>query len=540
MLKLFQCFTTLCAIFSIMADAAYALEVTEDWAAYYNSPWNETDHCTAMVVDSSGNVYLTGNSDDEVYGDNYATVMYDSEGTEQWVARYHGASGGYDDAQAIAQDLQGNVYVTGSSENAVDVSQYTTIKYSPAGTELWVARQEGAERGAAKAIALDNYGNSYIAGWRYTLGSYWDFATVKYSSDGTKLWEATYDGPESFVDEAVDIALSSNGDVFVTGASYTDFGDEADYVTIKYSNDGEEQWTAIYDGPIGSYDYPRDIEVNSDGSVAVTGYSYSSSQSYSCTTIKYNPDGVVLWTARCDIGSSSKGHALEFDSQGNVCVTGFTQGGTADFLTIKYSPDGTELWHQIYVGTGGNSDYAYAIALDEAGNVFVTGECSATGGDTQIATICYDPSGVQQWSAFHDRPAGGTDKANSIGLDGEGNVYVGGSSSSSETSWDYAVVKYVQETGIEHEEGSLNSGILVHPNPATASVSVDFSLSAPSNCTLSVYSLDGRLVETIQSGVLPRGGNVLTWQNSSLPVGVYTIGLSNGSVMETSRVLLLR
>ena len=81
--------------------------------ARYNGPGNYFDEARAIAIDSAGNVYVTGESVRAYY--DYATVKYDSFGQEHWVARYNGPQNSSDEADAIAIDGAGNVYVTGES-----------------------------------------------------------------------------------------------------------------------------------------------------------------------------------------------------------------------------------------------------------------------------------------------------------------------------------------------------------------------------------------------------------------------------------------
>jgi hypothetical protein len=128
------------------------------WVTGYNGPGNGGDSASAIAVDDSGNVYVTGGSDGVGIGSDYATIKYDSSGQQQWVARYTGFGGyGNDTAYAIAVDHSGNVYVTGRSPGIGTAEDYATVKYNSAGQQQWVARYNGPANftDVAYAIAVD-------------------------------------------------------------------------------------------------------------------------------------------------------------------------------------------------------------------------------------------------------------------------------------------------------------------------------------------------------------------------------------------------
>jgi hypothetical protein len=103
----------------LMVGNVFSQPVVEEWAARYHGPAtvNAYDHAHDLPIDASGNVYVTGYSTGISTKTHYATIKYDSDGNELWVARYNGTGDGDgdDEAQALAVDSLGNVYVTGWS-----------------------------------------------------------------------------------------------------------------------------------------------------------------------------------------------------------------------------------------------------------------------------------------------------------------------------------------------------------------------------------------------------------------------------------------
>jgi uncharacterized delta-60 repeat protein len=370
------------------ATIKYAADGTQLWVARYNGPENFTDQVEAMALDSSGNVYVTGTS----YSlgttmNDYATIKYDTNGTELWVARYNGPENYRDYAQAIAVDSSGNVYVTGYAVRSGSGSDYATVKYDPNGNQLWVAMYDGPGSSAdqAWAMALDSLGNVYVTGnsYDYVSHTYSDYATIKYDANGNQLWAARYDCPE----RAEAIAVDSSGNVCVTGGG-------GDYNTVKYDTNGNELWAARYDGPANSREWVNGMAVDGLGNVYVTGQSTGIDTNADMATVKYDSaTGDELWVARYDDPANDFDYALAIalDSSGNVYVTGGVYGSAAteNYGTVKYDANGNELWVAMYNGPEDSWDWAQAITVDSSGNVYVTGGSTGSGPGTDYATIKY-------------------------------------------------------------------------------------------------------------------------------------------------------
>jgi hypothetical protein len=386
------------------ATMKYSSSGIQQWVQRYNGPGNSTDHASSIAVDSLGNVYVTGSSIGIGTGQDYATIKYSSSGVQQWVQRYEGPGNSYDYASSIAVDNSGNVYVTGQSPG---------------------------------------------------IGTSYDYVTIKYNSNGDSLWVQRYNGTGNGNDYAYSIAVDNSGNVYVTGNSkgFTIFYAHDDYATIKYNSNGDSLWVRIYTNGRGS-SIPHSIAVDNSGNVYVTGRSGGGpSFSFACVTIKYSSSGVQQWSRRYGqgLGSLYSGASIAVDGSGNVYVTGNSGNGTFggpstfDYLTIKYNSNGDSLWIQRYNGPGDSLDYATSIAVDGSENVYVTGRSAGIGTSYDYATIKYNSPGVQQWVQRYDGPGNGSDQASSMAIDNSGNIYVTGGSAGIGTGSDYATIKYSQQ-----------------------------------------------------------------------------------------------
>jgi uncharacterized delta-60 repeat protein len=466
------------------------------WVARYNGPGDDWDQALAIALDNSGNVYVTGESWGSISTrDDYATVKYDSSGVEQWVARYNGPGNLTDVAYAIALDNAGNIYVTGYSYGSGTNDDYATVKYDSSGVEQWVARYNGPANGydEAYAIALDNSGNIYVTGYCYGSGTNDDYATVKYDSSGVEQWVARYNGPGNNTDVAHAIALDNSGNIYVTGRSVTS-GTNDDYATVKYDSSGVEQWVARYNGPGNGRDIAYAIALDNSGNIYVTGRSEGSGTDYDYATVKYDSSGVEQWVARYN--GPGNGYditrAIALDSSGNVYVTGRSPGsGTnADYATVKYDSSGVEQRVVRYNGPANGYDDAWAIALDNLGNIYVTGSSYGLSNNYDYATVKYDSSGIEQWVARYNGPGGRGNWATEIALDNSGNVYVTGRSSAvgGTYDYDYATIKY-SATGV-----SENEPVVIKAD-GLASTIFSGPLQLPEGKKCKVFDITGRVVE---------------------------------------------
>lgn len=467
-----------------------------DWARNYVSGFSpQFDYPEAMVVDPSGNILVTGGSWGANQLPDMTTIKYDGTGDTLWVRRHDGPGNNWDDGRVVATDPDGNVYVTGWSYSDAHYFDYVTIKYDASGARQWVAQYNGGEDNddRAVAMAIDASGNVYVTGTSYGTGTADDYATVKYDHLGQEQWVARYNGPGNTQDRAAALALDGEGNVYVTGASGEGSSNLSDYVTVKYDSSGVQQWVGRYSD---WYDYATAMDVDARGNVYVTGYSFHPGTFYDYATVKYNAMGVQQWVRRYNGpgGSDDLAYALEVDDSGNVFVTGeafFESATGTDYATIKYSPSGVEKWVRRYDGPGNAVDIAYALALDESGDVYVTGGSRGADLVDDFATIKYSSSGDEQWVARSGDGGDTYDIAEAIAVDA-GNVYVTGYSSKTGSKL-WTTLKYapIGVVGVEPPD-RVPGPMLASPNPVRAGDLV--SLRVGASLPVEVFSPTGRRI----------------------------------------------
>src|SRR5688572_8824037 len=429
-----------------------------DWVARYNGPGNKSDVAREIVLDAQGNIYVTGTSQNKNGSSCIATVKYNNAGVQQWAARYTGTASGDNYPYGLVTDGDGNVYVTGRSTGSGNATDIVTIRYNSMGAQQWATRYNGSGNlnDVPGDLKVDAAGKVFVTGAANSLhvaGVSPTIVTIAYNADGTEDWVRLYDqlpndGNGANKEEAISLALDGDGNVYVTGSS-------AGMVTIKYDGDGQSQWARTIPNANG-----RKVLIDASNNVLVSGFGGKIG--------KYDPEGNLIWQANASLSATSFWD-MKLDDGGNVYVTGTYDGisnNHSDYVTAKYSFDGAEQWIKTYNGSSSYIEIARSIALDGSGNVYVTGYTSVNNGTRNgginYGTIKYNNNGVQEWLALYDSPDKNGSHAFGIVTDADGNVYVTGQSATKATSFDYATIKYSQ--------GSSSKSVTTTPLPETADI----------------------------------------------------------------------
>lgn len=365
--------------------------------AIFNGSGNGIDEVRNMAIDNNGDVYITGFTTSTGGNVNYITIKYDNSLVQQWAVQFNGPlAGSYDEAYAIAVDNAGFVYVTGGADFVSAGSDYYTIKYDASnGNVVWGVQHNGVSNGidAATSLAIDAAGNVYVTGRSFQTGQDLNYRTVMYNSSGVQQWATSYNGPANSFESPTKIKVDASGNVYVTGFSYGGQLVDNDYATVKYNSSGVQQWAVRYNGPLSEEDNAYDLEVDNDGNVYVTGRSKGIGNGANIVTLKYGPNGgVPIWTKTYNGPGNGfdEGRSMILSPTGSLYVTGTSAifGTNNDYITLKYdTSNGNILWEARYNGPANDADQAYSMALDAQENVYVTGGSKFPGNSFDYNTI---------------------------------------------------------------------------------------------------------------------------------------------------------
>jgi len=504
-------------IIFILQSEIVSAQMQLDWVRIFSGNF-DNNLAFAIDLDDSGNVFVTGTLQISSNSFECLTIKYNRFGDTLWNRHYQRStnSGGRD----IKVDDFGSVYV----------SSGFLIKYDKNGFLLW----ERYDSTLYYEITLDSFGYIYGGGTnrqsKLTAG--------KYDSNGNKIWNTSYSFPGSAgYDLFGGIALDKFGNVIITGRSKST-STYYDYATVKFSSEGRLIWSRRYNGPSpykddGAYGITTDLSDN----IYVTGFSMDSLNNDNCFTIKYDSSGNVLWTKRIQSSEhiANIGYNLESDSSQNLFIAGRLGGGTA---TIKLDINGNLIWSRHYPQGSVITDNYPKIILDTAYNVHVTGNSTASG-YSDYAAIKYDSSGNQIYVVTYNYNPIGFEYAFDMALDKKGNLYLAG-----DMSTNYGTVKFSPiMTGVVHSNILPSKFVLLqnYPNPFNPSTIINYKCSMFNYISLKVYDILGNEVATLINENKPAGSYDVQFNGSDYPSGIYFYSLIiDGNVADTKRMVLLK
>jgi hypothetical protein len=411
---------------------------------------------------------------------------------------YHGGNG-QDIGYGIAVDVAGNAYVTGETGSTDFPVASPRQPASGGGMDAFVTKLNasgsalvystyhgGSGDDVGHGIAVDGAGNAYVTGETRSTnfptasprqpafgGGTHDAFVTKLNASGSALVYSTYHGGNG-VDRGKEIAVDGAGNAYVTGVTgSTDFpmanplqpayGGGADAFLTKLNASGSALVYSTYHGGSGG-DLGHGIAVDPAGNAYVTGETSStdfptanprqpaSGGGMDAFVTKLNTSGSALVYSTYHGGSGGDvGHGIAVDGAGNAYVTGETSstnfptasprqpifgGGLRDAFVTKLNALGSALVYSTYHG-GSGGDLGHGIAVDPAGNAYVTGETTSTnfptanppqpaygGGNDAFVTKLNALGSALVYSTYNGGSGG--DVGHGIAVDGAGNAYVTG------------------------------------------------------------------------------------------------------------------
>ncbi len=259
------------------------------------------------------------------------------------------------------------------------------------------------------SAAIDSSGNIYSVGDSSSV-----LIIFKHNPNGNLLWtrKLNYVRGNSKILAATD----RNKNLYISFSNIAH-----NYVLVKYDSSGQFKWDYIL--AYGGYDDPGSIAIDSAGYIYVTGDTEYGI--IKCLTVKYSPQGSVLWT-RINPDYVMSGKFISLDDSGNVYVAGYyiAPGGSDYFGTLKYDNNGNLKWFSKYKYYLNRGSFGLCVKPDNKGNCYVSGFINL--GDWHIISglIKYDSKGDSIWVRVFGDSLTESGGSSYIKFDENGNIYL--------------------------------------------------------------------------------------------------------------------
>ncbi|EMY76356.1 beta-propeller repeat protein [Leptospira weilii serovar Ranarum str. ICFT] len=395
-------------------DSPRSLEL--DWTLLIGAV-NATTRNQGFVVDQNGFIYVVGNTEGGVYNAgpigtrDLILGKYDSKKNTVWTQQI-GSAGVDLKVVNLAVDSNGNVYVTGSTDNngfftaaLAGSEDMFVIKFNPDGTRAWTTQAGPAgpdSRTIPSGISVDTFGNSYVVG--ESSGPFggpelgFNGFIVKFDSNGNQVWVRQLSIPNARIQSNGITFDKVTGNLYLAGWGNANFETDTipgigteDLFILKYDcNNGNKRFFAQLGLPLRTTQ-SHSVAVDPFGNVFVSGESdgdFGSGADGTTalgTVVKYDSFGVRQWIRQLGPIRNRRHtsiQAMVTDTAGNVYTTGFTAGnienesdasiGTQDVFLTKHNPSGQREWVRQF-GVPGGSMFGKGIGVDLEGNLYVAG-----------------------------------------------------------------------------------------------------------------------------------------------------------------------
>lgn len=518
-------------------------QVSQEWVTSYNGTGTGYNFPKKSANDKFGNLIVAGNSD-STGGYDFIVLKYSPSGNLVWKQRYNGTGNGYDYLSGMVIDDSANVYVTGGSYEGLPAGDvnWVTLKYNSEGVLLWKRSLDWIANKVDEpfGINIDKEKNIYVIGYGRVTTTERAIITIKYNYLGDSIWTKSYTSLPNRSNWGYCVSIDDSLNVYSSGYGALPSGNEI--VTIKYDSIGNEKWIKKFPTNSGDYLRPTFSGVDKESNIIVVGNSYFSSN-YDFVTLKYSSNGDLLWNRFYNGGNIDRANSLFIDQHSNILIAGFTFINTeGDYLILKYGPSGdTLLLKNINGEDPGSTDEAYSIVSDNFGSIYVTGFSQSQTFHYDYLTLKLSQDGQELWSKVYRTAY--DNYSYCLNLDNNCNVIVTGESFNANGSTSIVSVKYSQPTSIQHENLNQKDNIFLtnYPNPFNPITQINYNIPEDSFVTLKIFDITSKEIQTLANEHKHKGEYTVNFYGFGYPTGIYFYSIFiDGQLVRTQKMLLLK
>ena len=384
----------------------------------------------------------------------------------------------------------------------------------------------------ALSLMLQPDGKLVASGYAYN-GSFYDFALVRYNSDGSLDQQfglngitITSFGSTSMISSSI---LENDGKIISVGYENSSFPmDHSVWAMCRYNSDGTLDETFGSGGKViteynNSDDVSYSVALRKNGEILVTGYTYIAFNP-KIVTAEYKPDGSLDpafgegGKVITSIGLASATISMSIQEDEKIIVTGCSyEGSKANILLLRYNSDGTldnsfGTNGLVLTSIGSFDSFGRTVKLESDKKILVSGFTRDINSKYGPALLRYLEDGKLDTTFGTNGIV--TDDTNeaflSLAIQKDGRIIAAGSLNLNDTISYFAINRYLSgiNLGITDPK-TTNLASLVYPNPFREKVSLKYTLPSSALVTIQLIDANGKVIKTYTDNQSQSGGTHL-------------------------------
>lgn len=358
------------------------------------------DYGRSLKQMNDGYVYLIGNSNDTINFQN-DTKLYklDANGNLIWTKNLGDSLD--DNSIFMQKSPDGNLLICGEEHTLSNHLDGVLMKVDTSGNLIWKKLYGGSEYESFNRLAVMADGNIVLTGFQ-TDNNFLNGIYVVYTdANGTEIWSGNYGGTDNDIGASV-CALPDSG--FIIAGDTRRLGGDYDIECMRFSKNGTILWDSVYTDTDTVADGNQGVILLSDGNLLLFGESQVSAVSWFDFHLhKIDLNGNTIWEKK--IGGANPDAAFSvLETNGEFIGTGYSTSfspGPNNIIVFRCDANGNLLWAHPYGGPGIDIGYEMIPAIGGGFYIAATGNIN---GDDQCGLLHVDDAG---WASVNEIPENG-------------------------------------------------------------------------------------------------------------------------------------
>lgn len=456
---------------------------------------------------------------------------------------------------ALARYTSGGILDTSFGSNGVVLT--------PIGTDI---------ENENNSVAILNNGKILVAGGTGNATSGYDFAIVRYNSNGTLDTDFGIEGillsdfySERNIGRSLHVFPNNK---FIIGGSLSNYltGNYANFIVSKYNENGTLDTTFGIDGVssinfglptnnlISSEDSLSCIVIQADGKIVAGGFTYYNQSDFGLVRLNSNGSLDTSFGANgrviTDFGAGEEIHSIQILANGKIIACGtyyFNSDSNQKIAIAQYNSNGSidtdyGIAGKTLTDFNENQDgFVFSSEMQSDGKLLITGFEFNNDADFFISRFNANGSVDSTFgtNGMQVIDSGVNEGAFTSITQTDGKIIIGGGVSYTDTTLDFILMRFLEPTLVTNSFGISQNNFSAYPNPFTTSINLTFSLPKNEILTIDLVDSNGRLIQNLsEEKAVSLGNNSLNLDlPETLSKGIYFLKINDGFENNTIKII---